>query len=408
MTKARDLASAIPAPATISSAELGYLDGVTSAIQGQVDAKAPIASPTFTGTVTGVTKAMVGLGSVDDTADAGKPVSTATQTELDKKQVTLTASTGITIAFQVYEIGDAGPGGGKVFILPSTNGNSTGKYFEAVAASEDWFAWSSNTTTSVGSGTAIGTGQTNTALIAGGAGAASTATRGGYSDWFLPSKDELDHLGTVSHLLASEAFYISDTSYWTSSEVSADVAWRQYVYSYERESEPITSTKDSVHKILAVRSFVSQSVTNISTSAGAFSGCRVTRSADLSLAISTNTTVAWNTETFDVGGYHDNSANTTRLTVTNAGYYSLTYLVQWALSSSSGTVSAIILKNGAVILNQDIIHTGPTNQAMSVVVSAAANDYYELRVYQVNADNDTVSVVGAATGSFFSIVSLGA
>jgi len=42
-----------------------------------LDAKAPIASPTFTGTVSGVTKAMVGLGSVDNTADASKPVSTA-------------------------------------------------------------------------------------------------------------------------------------------------------------------------------------------------------------------------------------------------------------------------------------------------------------------------------------------
>jgi hypothetical protein len=42
-----------------------------------LDAKAPIVSPTFTGTVSGITKAMVGLGSVDNTADASKPVSTA-------------------------------------------------------------------------------------------------------------------------------------------------------------------------------------------------------------------------------------------------------------------------------------------------------------------------------------------
>jgi hypothetical protein len=36
----------------VSSTEIGYLDGVTSAIQTQLDAKAPTASPTFTGTVT--------------------------------------------------------------------------------------------------------------------------------------------------------------------------------------------------------------------------------------------------------------------------------------------------------------------------------------------------------------------
>tara|TARA_R110002126_G_scaffold150689_1_gene297519 strand:- start:31 stop:576 length:546 start_codon:yes stop_codon:yes gene_type:complete len=48
MTKARDIASATPAPSTVSSAELGYLDGVTSAIQTQVDAKAASATPTLT------------------------------------------------------------------------------------------------------------------------------------------------------------------------------------------------------------------------------------------------------------------------------------------------------------------------------------------------------------------------
>jgi hypothetical protein len=79
----------------VSDVEIGYLDGVTSAIQTQLDAKlasstaestyAPIASPTFTGTVAGVTKAHVGLGNVDNTSDANKPVSTATQTALDLK-----------------------------------------------------------------------------------------------------------------------------------------------------------------------------------------------------------------------------------------------------------------------------------------------------------------------------------
>jgi hypothetical protein len=47
--------------------------------------KAPLANPTFTGTVGGISKAMVGLGNVDNTSDANKPVSTATQTALDLK-----------------------------------------------------------------------------------------------------------------------------------------------------------------------------------------------------------------------------------------------------------------------------------------------------------------------------------
>jgi hypothetical protein len=49
----------------------------TTGLQTALDAKAPLASPTFTGTVSGVTKAMVGLSAVDNVADASKPVSTA-------------------------------------------------------------------------------------------------------------------------------------------------------------------------------------------------------------------------------------------------------------------------------------------------------------------------------------------
>jgi len=79
----------------VSDTEISYLDGVTSGIQSQLNSKldsataattyAPLNAPTFTGTVSGITKSMVGLGNVDNTSDANKPVSTATQTALDLK-----------------------------------------------------------------------------------------------------------------------------------------------------------------------------------------------------------------------------------------------------------------------------------------------------------------------------------
>lgn len=47
---------------TATTAELNYVDGVTSAIQAQIDAKAPIANPTFTGSFTSP--------GIDDNADA--------------------------------------------------------------------------------------------------------------------------------------------------------------------------------------------------------------------------------------------------------------------------------------------------------------------------------------------------
>jgi archaellum component FlaC len=73
----------------ISSTELGYLNGITSSVQTQLTdldtTKADIASPTFTGTVSGVTKAHVGLANADNTSDLNKPISTATQTALNAK-----------------------------------------------------------------------------------------------------------------------------------------------------------------------------------------------------------------------------------------------------------------------------------------------------------------------------------
>ena len=53
MTKARDLANSAAAFAAVSATELGYVDGVTSAIQTQIDAKAPSSTAaTLSGTQT--------------------------------------------------------------------------------------------------------------------------------------------------------------------------------------------------------------------------------------------------------------------------------------------------------------------------------------------------------------------
>lgn len=71
--------------ATNVQAALNELD-TEKATAASVALKAPIESPAFTGTVTGITKAMVGLGLADNTADADKPVSTPTASALLAKE----------------------------------------------------------------------------------------------------------------------------------------------------------------------------------------------------------------------------------------------------------------------------------------------------------------------------------
>ena len=57
--------------------------------------KAPINNPTFTGTVGGLDKSMVGLSNIDNTSDANKPISSATQTALNLKANASDVSTSL-------------------------------------------------------------------------------------------------------------------------------------------------------------------------------------------------------------------------------------------------------------------------------------------------------------------------
>lgn len=83
------------AVSSVTSTELGYLDGVTSNIQTQLNNKlssAPVTSVNNkTGAVT-LAKGDVGLGNVDNTSDANKPISNATQAALNDKQSKITAN----------------------------------------------------------------------------------------------------------------------------------------------------------------------------------------------------------------------------------------------------------------------------------------------------------------------------
>lgn len=103
-----------------------------------------------------------------------------------------------------YNLREKGPGGGWIFYINPNWENDGWKYMEAAPAdlssSEVW----SNVTTAIGvtaQGTAIGTGLSNTTAIiiqAGHTNSAALLCRnyngGGKTDWFLPSKDELNQM----------------------------------------------------------------------------------------------------------------------------------------------------------------------------------------------------------------------
>jgi hypothetical protein len=148
----------------------------------------------------------------------------------------------------VCAVGDIGPGGGKVFYVQASGTfacgaalSSTCKYLEAAPTSGTaaWtdapYAWSGNTSEAIGAdaqGTAIGTGYRNTQAMvtqsstADRAGTIARAYRGpnNLSDWYLPSKNELNQLYIEKARIGG---FWTDW-YWSSSEVDATEAWPQY------------------------------------------------------------------------------------------------------------------------------------------------------------------------------------
>jgi hypothetical protein len=101
MTKARDLANASTALSAVSATELGYLDGVTSAVQTQIDGKQAVVSgvnSTEIGYLDGVTSAIqTQLDSKANTTSATLTAPVLVSPE-EKMTVSATAATG-TINF---------------------------------------------------------------------------------------------------------------------------------------------------------------------------------------------------------------------------------------------------------------------------------------------------------------------
>ena len=135
--------------------------------------------------------------------------------------------------------------------------DSTGQHGLIVATADQsegiqWYNGSYMVTGATG--TAIGTGLTNTNTIIAAQGSGSYAASiardyngGGYTDWYLPSKDELNLL--YENKTAIGGF--SDNNYWSSTEGGNDNAWRQLFYS----GYQVVSNKFNPYDVRAVRAF---------------------------------------------------------------------------------------------------------------------------------------------------------
>jgi len=181
-----------------------------------------------------------------------------------------------TITRKTYKVGQTGPGGGKIFYVDLTRPAGS-KYFEAACAgwqnncdgktADPEAKWMIGSSGAGADGTAIGTGEQNTAEIvdmdyatAGIAGRLADAySNGGQSDWFLPSPDELNQMYIQRYALGYfHRLGCWGDRYWSSSQFISDyygAGVEAWAYDFRDGTNYFNLFQDNTACVWPVRSF---------------------------------------------------------------------------------------------------------------------------------------------------------
>jgi len=197
-----------------------------------------------------------GIPTTTTTTTTGTPTTTTTTSSSSTTTTTTTAPT--------YTIGQVALGGIIAYILePGDPGYDAGTQHGLVTSTSDQTAgiaiqWYNGTYINTGAtDSAIGAGLANTNAIISSQGPTATTyaaglarayTGGGYTDWYLPSKDELAKLYAM-HLLGLGSF--ANYDYWSSTQFNITNAWDQR---FDLGNQTNSST-GTFYYVRAIRSF---------------------------------------------------------------------------------------------------------------------------------------------------------
>jgi len=144
---------------------------------------------------------------------------------------------------------------------------------------------------------------------------------------------------------------------------------------------------------------------------GSAVGCVLYKSADQSINNGTWTALTFNTEEYDTDSFHDNSTNTSRITIPSGknGKYLFVATVVYNDSSSTGVRSFGIYKNGNAF-GQLYLSAGVSSfytiGTGSRMLDAVATDYFEIHAYQNSGG--ALNIIGGQTYTRFQVQYLGA
>ncbi len=160
--------------------------------------------------------------------------------------------------FVIYVVGSAGPAGGLIFYDKGSETDGW-RYLEAAPSDQSTdVQWCNGSYLTTGAtATIVGTGEANTATIVTKQGNGIYAAKicqdlvlGGYDDWFLPSKDELDLM--YDNLKAAGLGGFASDNYWSSSEYGYTNAWNQY---FPNGGQHYTGKYGFIVRVRAIRAF---------------------------------------------------------------------------------------------------------------------------------------------------------
>jgi hypothetical protein len=194
------------------------------------------------------------------------PTPTPTPSVTPTNTVTPTVTPTPTNTPLTISIGDS-YGGGKVFYIlePYDIGYISGQTHGLIVSSTDLTQseeWGCSDTSITGAtGFLVGQGISNTNAIVAACPTAGPATQclnlveGGYSDWYLPSIDELSNLSRAStwrNLVPNPISGLSSGYYWSSTQFDYYRVWNLYM----DNSQTVVTTKQGGNvKTRAIRSF---------------------------------------------------------------------------------------------------------------------------------------------------------